>query len=238
MKGFVTAVKGVSASGKSSRVYQLIKFFETLGLEKTGFDYLNVEGKTKDIGIYFPEVQILFLGKEYNSGEITRFQGYDAVTSAFVKSAHFSDFLKDNRDINVIVEGAGVTQTNRLRPLFLREYCQVEKIYVQYYNFKEDQKQQYDERLILRSGKVASIGTMWEKCVSFNKEYGFSLNEKEALDDDQNITVMWDPYTADITDFGLKYLVLANMEELCEDFVNFVDEFDYISKNKFENFKK
>jgi hypothetical protein len=237
MKGFVTAVKGVSASGKSSRVYQLVKFLEHMGFEKTPYQYLNVEGKLKDIGIFYPEISLLFLGKEYKSGDVVRFQGYDVVTSAFTKSIYFSEFLKENKDLNVIVEGAGVTQTNRLRPLFLREELGIEKIYIQYYNFRNDQKDEYEQRLILRSGKIAEIGTMWDKCKSFNKEYDFSIEEREKLGNCENIKVFWDDHETHISDFGLKYLMMSDLEELCEDFLNFVDEFDYISKNKFENFK-
>lgn len=239
MENIVSVVKGVSASGKSSRVYQLISFFENeLGMKKEPFFFTNIEGKRKEVGIFFEEPNILFIGQEYNSGGVTRFQGFDNKTSCFKGTALFCDFLKEQaKKSSVVIEGAGITQSNRYRPLFMRKDLGIKNIYIQYYNFKNEEKDEYDQRIMLRSGKLPPKGTMWDKCSSFNKEYQFSLNEKESLENNETIYVNWDHYTTPIDDYGTKMLVLMGLDFLVERFISYTESFDYIAKNRFENFQ-
>jgi ABC-type uncharacterized transport system YnjBCD ATPase subunit len=62
-------VKGISGSGKSSRVFMLLKYFEFLGLTLSDFKFTNVEGKERQIGILVEELSLLFIGKLYKSGD-------------------------------------------------------------------------------------------------------------------------------------------------------------------------
>lgn len=236
--GFVAIVKGVSASGKSSRVFQLLKFFESIGAKLEDFPY-QIGNKTRIVGVLVKELDIVFIGKIYKSGDIERWQGYDAVTGCFEKSDNFSNFIRDNRDrYSFVIEGAGVTGTNRLRPLFLREYCGVDDIFIKYYNFKETEKQEYLDRIMQRSGKLPGKGTMWDKVKGFENDFSKSIEDIEKLGD-SSIFVEYGHYTDPIEDFGICLLSFMNMEdEMINGFIDFVEKFDYVNKNKFENFQQ
>jgi len=84
----IVVVKGISGSGKSSRVFQIIKFLEHLGCEFEDFMYLNNESKNRNIGILCKDLNILFFGKKYGyENGVERWQGYDSVTGAFLKAS-------------------------------------------------------------------------------------------------------------------------------------------------------
>lgn len=238
MGNIVSVIKGVSASGKSSRVYQLLKFFKECGFKDSIFTYVNMEGKTKEVGILFEEIGTLFIGKEYYTGEVLRFQGYDVMTGYFLKSEYFSEFIKETcKNYDIIIEGAGTTQSNRLRPLFLRNELGVDKIFIQYYNYREDQKDEYDKRLILRSGKKADKDTMWDKCRSYNKEYEKSLDEAQQIGG-ENVFIDYQLFDVPIDDYGIKFLIMKGLEDLVPEFIQFVSDFDYINQNNFERFNE
>jgi len=230
--------KGISGSGKSSRVFQLLKFFESCGLTLSDFKYTNVEEKEKIIGVLVEELNLIFVGKIYRSGEVERWQGYDAVTGAFKKAEYFSKFLKENLDkYSFIVEGAGITQTHRLRPKFLQEIG-FEDILIQYYNYPEDGKQEYYNRIIYRSGEKPKKDVMWDKNIGFINDCKFSRKELAQCTDESFINVFENDFKTPIFDFGSKLIVLMNDDRFeTADFIKFTEEFDYINKNKFENFQ-
>lgn len=230
--GGIFVVKGISGSGKSSRVFQIIKYLEAIGCKYEDFHYINKEDKDRIVGILFKSLNIVFLGKFYNSGGVERWQGYDSVTSCFMKSEYFSEFLKENRNYNLFVEGAGVTQTNRLRPHFLSNSLGFTKIFIQYYNY--DNKQDYLDRIVYRSGKVPEKATMWDKNASFIAESLWSLKDQETI----ACEVFINKFDAPIEDLGVKFLkFIGSDEETIKDFIDFTKEFDYVCKNSFENFK-
>lgn len=232
----VIVVKGISASGKSTRVFQLYKFLESLGIPKHDFEYVNSNGEKKTVGILFEEINLLFIGAVYKTGDIERWQGYDAKTSSFVNSQGFSDFIKATLpNHSIVIEGAGVTQSNRLRPKFLHEYCGCRNIFIQYYNYTQDQKDKYLERVMGRSGKYPGE-TMWDKASSFEKENFMSIQEKADLPVSVNTYVDYKLYDAPIEHFGVEIFKFLGMNEFVPEFTKFVNDFDYISINKFENF--
>lgn len=232
----VIIVKGISASGKSTRVFQLYKFLESLGISKHDFEYVNLNGEKKTVGILFEEINLLFIGALYSTGTIERFQGYDAKTSSFVNSQGFSDFIKATLpNHSIVIEGAGVTQSNRLRPKFLHEYCGCDNIFIQYYNYTQNQKDKYLERVMGRSGKYPGE-TMWNKASSFEKENFMSIKEKADLPVSVNTYVDYKLYDAPIEHFGVELFKFLGMNEFVPEFTKFVNDFDYISVNKFENF--
>ena len=230
----IIVVKGISGSGKSSRVFQLIKYLEVLGCQFEDFHYLNKEGKDRVVGLLCKNLGIVFLGKIYKSGTVERWQGYDSVTGCFMKSEYFSEFLKDQKGkFTMFVEGAGVTQTNRLRPKFLHEQLGYESIMIQYYNY--DNKQDYLDRITYRSGKVPTKATMWDKNSSFIAESAWSLIDQKTID----CEVYINQFNAPISDLGVKFFKFIGLDkETIDDFVEFTKEFDYINKNNFENFEK
>lgn len=228
----IVVVKGISGSGKSSRVFQLIKYLEFLGCEFTDFKYTNNEGREHIVGMLCKDLNIVFIGKIYKTGKIERWQGYDSVTSCFMKSEYFSDFLKNSKAYTLFVEGAGVTQTNRLRPKFLHDVLGFTDIYIQYYNYEN--KQDYLDRITYRSGKVPDKATMWNKNSSFIAEAVWSLEDQKTI----KCEVYVDQYTAPIYDLGVKFLKFIGMDiEAIAEFVLFTEDFDYVNTNRFENFQ-
>lgn len=227
----ISVVKGISGSGKSSRVFQLIKFFQNFG-----FSCENFYHNGKLVGLMFNELNLLFIGKIYKSGTIERWQGYDSVTSVFGSSENFSLFLGERNGFsNIIIEGAGVTQTNRLRPEFLFNELEFKKIYIQYYNYPSDGLDVYMDRIRERSGEKKVKDTMWKKNKSFRKEFRKSIIEKNNIGS-KNIFIYDSGFMADIDDFGIKFLSIMDLKNLIIEFCEFCTNFDYISKNKYENF--
>jgi len=230
--GGIFVVKGISGSGKSSRVFQIIKYLEFLGCEHEDFHYINKEGKDRIVGILYKDLNLVFLGKFYKSGNVERWQGYDSVTSCFMKSEYFSEFLGDNKNYTLFVEGAGVTQTNRLRPKFLHEELGFEKIFIQYYNYAD--KQDYLDRITFRSGKVPTKATMWDKNSSFIAESIWSLEDQKHIE----CEVFVNQFDAPIEDLGVKFLrFIGSSKADIDDFIKFTKDFDYVSINNFENFQ-
>lgn len=239
----IIVVKGTSGAGKSSRVFVFLKFLrDHLKLENEIIEISNKEGKMKPIGFHFPELNnLLILGKMFKSGDIERFQGYDNITSTFGSSAGFSKWLRLNKDkYSVLVEGAGVTRTNRLRPLFLYNEVGFKKIFMQYYNFTQEQKPEYMKRIVGRSGKEPGE-QMWSKNIEFVREINHCFNEKFELKEQgkevNQITILDNPYNIEIDDLGLKLMLLFYPELDAEAFILFCLKENYISKNKFENFQ-
>jgi len=149
MKNFICTVKGVSASGKSSRTYMCIKYLREHGYKMEKLSFTNENGKTKEVGFLFPELDnLVFIGTTFDYHGVEKFQGFDAMTSQFINAQGFSDYLKANiNHYSFVIEGAGVTGTNRLRPKFLYEYVGCKNLYMQYYNYKESERIMIDVRL-------------------------------------------------------------------------------------------
>jgi hypothetical protein len=241
MGNFIVCVKGISGSGKSTRTYLLLKFLrEVLGYKSGEFIITDCNGKQKSAGIIVKDLNLIFLGKEYNTGKIGRFQGLDAVTGVFGSNAAISDFLRDNSDkYSFFLEGAGTTQSHRFRPKFLYEYCGFKEVLMQYYNYGgEKNHEEYYNRIIYRSGKKPTRDTMWEKEVSYTKEVTFSQKEMLDLGDKCFVALFHNFYDENPSDLGAKYFGIFHSEDYSEEFRQYVDECDYIKNNSFINFAK
>jgi hypothetical protein len=111
MNNYIYCVKGISGSGKSTRVYLLLKFFrDIMEYEIEDFFILNTKGKLVSIGYLVKDLNLIFIGKEYQSGQFKRFQGIDSQTGVFGSNESISNFIKDCSDkYSIILEGAGTT---------------------------------------------------------------------------------------------------------------------------------
>lgn len=237
MNKTIFVVKGISGSGKSSRVFQLLRFLEKQGYTLSDFTIINSEGKEKTVGVLVKEFSLVFIGKIYKSGEIERWQGYDVMTGSLEGASGFSEFLKKySKEYSFVVEGAGITQTHRLRPKFLIEELGFENILMQYYNYPEEGKEKYYSRIIYRSGEKPKKDVMWDKNVGFINDSKFSEKEIKNLTSG-NVKLYKNEFEEPISDFGEKFLLFTNQIDQYDKFVDFVEEFNYIDKNKFENFQ-
>jgi hypothetical protein len=240
MANFIVCVKGISGSGKSTRVFLILRFLrEVLGMNSEPF-LIPSEGKMKQCGILIPELDLIFLGKEYVTGSFGRFQGLDSVTGVFGSNAAISEFLKENSSkYSFFLEGAGTTQSNRFRPKFLYEYCGFTEVMMQYYNYGgEINHQEYYNRIIYRSGKKPTRDTMWEKEVSYTKEVSFCENEMKELGDKCFVALFHNLYDEVPEDLGVKFLGIFSDPDWIPAFKEFVKEDNYIANNRFENFQK
>ena len=237
--GDIVVVKGISGSGKSSRVFQFLKYCESIGFTLSDFKFINHEGKEKVVGILIDELNLVFIGKIYKTGDVERWQGYDVMTGAFGKASYFSDFLEEySQKYSFLVEGAGITQTHRLRPAFLKGIG-FDRIYVQYYNYPIEGKVEYYKRIIYRSGEKPKKDVMWDKNVGFIKDSQLSLEDKkELIEADPNIVVRVNEFDEPMYDFGVQFFSIFGYFDEIEPFKKFVSKFDYINTNKFENFNK
>jgi type IV secretory pathway VirB4 component len=185
-------IKGISGSGKSTRILFLLNQL------KQEFKNCLFYYNDKLIGTLFEELNLLIIGKEQKSG--LPFQGFDSVTGVFQKVENFSDFLKNN-DFNVIIEGAGITDSYRFRPKFLREYCNFDLTLIQYYSFNKTQKQQYLERIERRTGKLPKSDVMFNKISNFEGDFNRSMKEASIND-----IVYYDNYDVFVDDFFVKFI--------------------------------
>jgi len=236
MAGLVAVTKGISGSGKSSRVLQLLKYFEAIGLTLSEYKFTAIDGKTRPVGVLVEGINLLFVGKFYKSGDIERWQGYDTVTSCFKGAEYFSEFLKErSSSMSFIIEGAGIVQTNRLRPTFLSEIG-FKDIFMQYYNYGDEGRDDYHARIVYRSGEPPKKNTMWEKNIGMIRDCVKSRDEASLLKK-VNFEIHDNLFDTPIEDYGVKFLKFTGNGKLVKDFKKFVKEYDYINTNKFENFQ-
>lgn len=204
---FVFIIKGCSGSGKSTRVSKLLSLLSSKGMSLKDVTFTNIEGKVKNIGILVEELNLIVIGKYYVKNNETRFQGFDSVTSAFCGVTNFSDYLKENSNkYSYIIEGAGITDSYRFRPKYLKEIG-FENIFVQYYTYKDDQKDQYLKRIFDRTGKHPSKDSGWNKRNNFRGDLKFSVEDEIELSlSGVPCLVLEDPYDTDIDDFSYKFM--------------------------------
>jgi len=236
MIGFFTCVKGVSGSGKSTRILQLILFFRNV----LNYTFEDVLFNNKKVGFLIKEINTIYLGRLYFTEGIERLQGFDAVTNAFGTSENASNFVKEKlTQYNIIVEGAGITQTFRNRPQFIWEYLQAKKIYIQYYNYNNYELEDYKKRIMYRSGKLPKKMTMWTKNKSFITDYSFSIIEKEEIlkHCEIDIDLVNDNFDSLLEDFGVKYLSKIEKSEYIDQYKKYCIDHDYTKVNSFEVFQ-
>jgi hypothetical protein len=234
----ITFVKGISGTGKSSRVLQLLMFYQdVMGYEPVSIkNHHQEKGKELHAGLLIEQEKTLFIGKFYERDGVKRFQGHDSVTGAFNGSDDFSNFLTEKgKDYKIIVEGSGTTLSYRFRPKFLFE-SGFDKMFFQYYNYKMDEqgKKEYKKRILLRSGKDIEKDSMWRKGFSFQKEYEKSLIESEEVAT-PSIIHSYDDHTPHISDFGQKYLFLNDKDEdVIDAFIEYTNIIEYTKINVYK----
>jgi len=235
MNNTFICIKGVSASGKSTRVLQLIKFLR----EVKNYNFEDIFYENKKIGFNIKEINTIYIGNFYCSGGIERLQGFDTKTGIFKTadnaSMHFKDLLKN---YNVIIEGAGITSSYRYRPFFIFQYLEASNILLQYYNFLKNDVNDYYERIIYRSGKKPNKNTMWSKNIHFIKEYTDSLFEKEQIFKagfQGKIEIYNNDYKEPIYDFGRKFFEFFDKKECAAEFIDWSIKNDYSKVNAYIN---
>lgn len=228
MSKYCIVVKGVSSSGKSTRVYLFLKFLRDM----VGFKFEPFLYNQKEIGLLCLDLDLLFIGKEYDGNGITRWQGLDSRTGVFGSNAAISDFIRDTKH-STVIEGAGTTQSHRFRPKYLNEYCGIDNIFIQYYSYPADGKDFYLKRVLSRTGRVPNKPTMWEKNNAYLKELNKSLVEAKEIG--VNSFVCEDMFDAPAWDLGVKVLEFLGLGDFCSLFVEFCNSCTYVEDNVYKD---
>lgn len=235
---YIINIKGISAAGKSSRLHVLIAYLGSKGLTLEDFIRPDYKGKDQSYGTLIKELNLVVLGKNYEKDGVLRFQGFDAVTGRQSKSHEWSQFIIDQvkEGYSFIVEGAGITNSNRYRPEFLfKEIPDLSLVANYYYNFEPEEKQAYLDRVKYRSGKVPKKDSMWDNGPGIYRDYEKSLEEAASkVPEGKRCVASYDSWKEPIWHFGFKFFtdIFAAPDKLPE-FQKFCEEYDYVNTNKY-----
>lgn len=237
--GTIILVKGVSGSGKSTRVYCFLDFLESIGMELKPYRFTNILGQEQEIGVYSEELNMVFLGKFYNDNGVRRWQGLDAVTGRLHTAEGLSYFLKyaGQQKLNVLLEGAGTSVTWRLRPMELCSEYEFLNILYLVYTFTVEQFDEYVKRIEYRSGKAPKGDSMWRKRKGFESDYAQTVAESKELNEaGADIVIKYNLFDIASWDLGVSVLTYMGLDCLCEEFKQYVESCRYIEQNAFKNF--
>lgn len=238
--GTLILVKGISGSGKSTRVYLFLEYLEHIGVSFEPFKFVNIEGKEREIGVYAKDLDMVFVGKFYENGGIRRWQGYDSVTGRLHKAEGLSYFLTEmsNAGHTVVIDGAGTTASWRLRPLELGTTNGILNILHIRYDYTDEQWDEYCKRIVYRSGKEPKGDAMWRKHGTFESDYKKAVEEaKEVNDLGACVEVYNRSYNTPVYDLGASILKFIGLPELVDDFVTYCKNSNYLQLNSFETFE-
>lgn len=177
-------VKGTSATGKGTRVVQILEFLKTHYDHQvvTFEDTYGKTPKTRPLGILFPDLKLLFIGcyTISNKSGLTSWTSMDYLHASVKKGEYARAILKEwvDQDLTLVCEGEALLQSDKWRPEFMYQYYGLDNLSILYFYYQN--RAQYDERVVGRSGKVAG-DSGWSRNESYPKEFGWCLNEMETL---------------------------------------------------------
>jgi len=210
-------VLGSSGTGKGTRMNQLIKFLETkYPSEIYKIDYND---KVLDLGIYFKNLDLLFLGKYAHNKKAGYFSwvSFDSLWKKFGGTEPTVNFIKHLKIKNVIGEGYSNMDTFRVRPKHMSSNgCK--KFFYQIYYYGKENFDSYINRIIERSGKPPKGTTAFEKEGAILGLYGKIKKELEEFDGGY---LKQFPFDADITSLGYDYLKFLELNELADEFLEY-----------------
>lgn len=237
----IILVKGISGSGKSTRVFLLLDYLKEIGEQFSPYIYTPVTGKTQPVGLYSPALNLVFVGKYYEDGGVERWQGYDSMTGRLGHAEGLSSFLLDSsrNGHNVLIDGAGTTVTWRLRPLDLCGTSEFTNILHVRYDYRDDQWDDYCARIAYRSGKPPKGDCMWRKHKTFQHDFEKAVEEAKLVNEAGGNVVLRDKaYDTPVWDLGAEVFKFYGFEDnYIQDFVDFCKKSDYINRNSFSYFQ-
>ncbi len=237
----LVVVKGTSATGKGTRVVQLLKFLQSKHKSKNAqWDH---KGRKRQLGVEFPELKIIFIGMMTvsNKSGLTSWTSMDYIHSTLMKVNLVPDVLRPWFDAGytIICEGEPMMQSNRWRPEFLSNEFGCEDFFFQYYYYNGDRKP-YDARIVGRSGEVAGEAG-WLRERTYKQEYDKIRIEMEtnghglasnSSDKKGNFAEFYtnksmahiNLFDEPLREFGIKVLLWLGMSSMEGDFLQFVDK--------------
>lgn len=180
----LTILKGGSGAGKGTRVAQLMEYLRSHSYNSETATYRDEEGKSHAVGKFFPAIGLFIAGKYNisNKSGLTSWNGVDSLHSTFKTAEKTREVIKSMVEIlraeHVILEGEPMFLSDKYRPKFLYEFYAPEVVNIIYYMYNG--REQYDERILGRSGKLAG-DSGWTRVASYEKEYPVSVEEAKSF---------------------------------------------------------
>lgn len=164
----ILIVKGCSGVGKSTRISSLIESLKTHYQQ----DITPYENFGYTIGCN------LIIGG-YN--KLGKFQGLDGVFKKIGSMVNFSSTLSHLADYyTIIVEGSALSLTYRLRPTYLVGENKFDSSLCTYFLYNS--KEEYENRILNRTGKLPKKEAGWNHNKDFEKEYNKYLEELKGVE--------------------------------------------------------
>lgn len=189
---FISVLKGPSATGKGTRVSQLIEFLKRIEVPKK--IVLLVEGHTFEAGLAFPEQGFFFIGTYVvsNKSSLTSWSSMDMVHST-VKSAEAGrecihkvceEALATSKQNHacVVLEGEPMLLSDKFRPAFMSAEYKPSHLDISYFGYTE--RSQYESRIMGRSGKPGG-DSGWSRAAGYFSDFTKSKEEAAQLDGTQ-----------------------------------------------------
>ena len=225
MGNHLIVVGGISATGKSTRVLQFIKFCKSKNWEIEDYYRFNT-----CLGILVKPLNLLIPGKiitPKNQEGQERWQGFDSKTKSFTGGVEeISDWLKIViLDHSVLIEGSSLLVSHRFRPLFFEKELGVKTYSLFIYLFKEEEKEKFFDRIKGRSGDKDFPRASWARNFS-----GFLptviKSDREVLEaglepDHFRKAIHMLSFDEPVTQLGKEILVRLDKEELVQPFLDF-----------------
>lgn len=174
-------VKGPSGIGKGTRVVQFIEFLRSKFIpEELFYEVTNKAGKVtrKPLGLLFKEFNLVFIGSYTisNKSNLASWTSMDSLHAALkTGEAARAELLKlTQKGYSLVCEGEPLMLSDKWRPAFLKEHFGLDKLIMVYFHYND--REQYDERILGRSGKVAG-DSGWGRNESYPKEFLKSRDE-------------------------------------------------------------
>lgn len=217
----IYAVKGTSATGKGTRVVQLIEFLKTK--EKPRYFAVMKANKAVNVGLYFKETDLFFIGDYVvsNKSKLRSWTSMDMIHSSFGGVDGASEVIKQitkaHPTATVVAEGEPMMLSNRWRPAYLREEMGFEWGRIVYFTYPKDDRAPYDARVVGRSGAIAE-GMGWSRNDGYLNEIQKSRDESFGL---SGFTVAHFNYDAELTVVGEEILESRDLDNLVPEFLEF-----------------
>ncbi len=218
-KKSIAVLKGTSGTGKGTRVSILLRFLETK-FEGKEVTFLFNE-RVVPIGIYFKDLNLLIVGKWVNSKNRVAWTSLDYINSTTGKTDITLGILNrySRADISLLMEGEPMLLSNKYRIGWMKDYFNCDRFLFNYFNY--DKREEYDERILARSGKLAGTGG-WGRNGNYFSDYNKNLSEINS----SNILgkIYFDKYNISISVFGCRYLKFIGLENLIDKYLDFCEK--------------
>jgi hypothetical protein len=216
---------GVSATGKSTRVYQLLQFLKT----KFRNEPHSYSGKID--GILFPDQNLLFLGLETSYNGLKKWQGCDSLTKLYGGSDGLSAVFEKYVSLHtVITDGSALFASHRFRPEFLYTNSSIRSLRLFTYIYKTFD--QYRERVAGRSSyEISEDAPSWRHNGQFAKAADRFTAEMAKMGNpkDCDYQAIMLEHSTPVTYVG-EVVLKEQLPELLDEFLKWSSETNYAKK--------